>query len=194
MKLRVLVAYETRYGNSQRVAEALSRGLSTSVEIEVECHDIAEVDPGGLDSYDVLVLGGPTESHSASGPMKEFLAHLYESDLAGKRAVVFETRRDGPLTGSAAAYLAHHLAEQGMTVLRPTLTARVRPLTRPEYRHFGSESDPDWLHPTDPQAPAHILADQRGPDLLAPGTVAEFERTGAELARRLLTNPLPTPA
>jgi flavodoxin len=189
--VHVLVAYDTRYGNTQRLAEALARGFRSVPGVEVDCVNIAQVDPGDLDQYSVIGLGAPTESHSASAPMKAFLTQVgLVSNLRGMRAFAFETRVAGPLAGSAGGYIEHHLARFGVPPLRPYLSAIVRPMTRPEHRKFGDESDPEWMrHPGGADIGKPPLRPE-GPDLLAPGTEEEFARAGAELARTLVPVPV----
>src|SRR5579859_2947296 len=71
---RVLIVYGSRFGNTQRVAEALASGLRRVQGIEVECVSIERVPFERLGDYELVAVGGPTEVMSASASMKEFLA------------------------------------------------------------------------------------------------------------------------
>ena len=63
---QALVVYESMFGNTEQVAEAIGEGLRSKVEAEVVRVDRApEVLP---DSLDLLVVGGPTHAFSMSRP------------------------------------------------------------------------------------------------------------------------------
>ena len=58
--MKALVVYESMWGNTRAVAEAVADGLGARA---VEVHDAA---PGDVDGVDLLVVGGPTHAFSMS--------------------------------------------------------------------------------------------------------------------------------
>ena len=59
---RALVVYESMFGNTRRIAEAVADGLSTSATV-----DVVEVGASSsLDEVDLLVVGGPTHAFGLS--------------------------------------------------------------------------------------------------------------------------------
>jgi hypothetical protein len=60
--MRALVVYESMFGNTQKVAEAVTAGLRRSVETELVPVDRAPAPL--LEPLDLLVVGGPTHAFS----------------------------------------------------------------------------------------------------------------------------------
>jgi len=65
--MRVLVMYESMFGNSERVARAVADGLGAVAEVAVRDVTVSHAGdvPGGID---LLVVGGPTHALSLSRP------------------------------------------------------------------------------------------------------------------------------
>jgi flavodoxin len=131
-----LVVYESMYGNTREIAEAIAAGLGEGMDakaVPVHLADAAEVDAAEL-----LVVGGPTHVHGmasatsrkgtiqaaeedgveldASAHAKPTLrAWLADRSGDGRRAAAFDTRIDRSplLTGSAARGIAKRLRRRG---------------------------------------------------------------------------------
>src|SRR5688572_11175383 len=67
MNMKAVVVYESVFGNTQSVAEAISRGLGEQYEVSV--FEVSEADYSVLDSADLLVVGGPAHVWSMSRPL-----------------------------------------------------------------------------------------------------------------------------
>ena len=63
--MRVVIAYESMYGNTHSVAEAIASGFGNDHVVTVA--PINEVDPADLDA-DVLIIGAPTHAHGLPRP------------------------------------------------------------------------------------------------------------------------------
>ncbi|QHC69552.1 flavodoxin [Rathayibacter sp. VKM Ac-2801] len=139
--MRALVVYESPFGNTHCIAEAIGRGLADTVEVDVVGVHAAP----GLEGVDLLVVGGPTQVHTLSTPRAraetperaaDARRGLRLDDDAGGigirewldalppftgMAASFDTRTDIPriLSGAAAGHLDHRLAGHG---LRPVIT------------------------------------------------------------------------
>ncbi len=62
--MRALVVYESMFGNTRLIAEAVGEGLATLFPVEVvNVNRVAQEQPG---SVDLLVVGGPTHIHGMS--------------------------------------------------------------------------------------------------------------------------------
>jgi hypothetical protein len=133
--MRALVVYESMYGNTRRVAEAIAEGLRQHVEAEVVEVGLA---PTTLPAQvQLIVVGGPTHAHGVSKPSTranaaERVARPVVSTGQGVRewiaavepataiaAAAFDTRINGPtfITGSAAKGLEKDLAKRGFRPL-----------------------------------------------------------------------------
>ncbi|MGI9606143.1 MAG: flavodoxin family protein [Acidimicrobiales bacterium] len=64
--MKSLVIYESMYGNTRVVADAIAEGLSDAGPVEVG--SVAEFAPGDAAAFDLLVVGGPTHVHGMSRP------------------------------------------------------------------------------------------------------------------------------
>jgi len=125
--MKALVVYESMFGNSRSVAEAIAVGLGEYVEVQLVPVADAPADPGP--DVDLIVAGGPTHAFSMSRPstrqdavrrgavgvdtevgLREWLGHLPEGN--GARLVTFDTKiRHAP--GGAARRGAREAAAHG---------------------------------------------------------------------------------
>ncbi|MCU0308059.1 MAG: flavodoxin domain-containing protein [Thermoleophilia bacterium] len=138
--MRAVVVYESLYGNTHQVAEAVGEGLrSGGAEVLVLA---AQDAAGAIEEADLLVVGGPTHVHGLTSertlqaavdgagkhpddpapdvsgpPMKTWLEQLPHG--VGCRAAAFDTRMDKPrlITGSAAHGIAKRLRHHGYEVV-----------------------------------------------------------------------------
>lgn len=118
--MNALVLYDSKYGNTEKIAEAIA--LVLQEELATRLAAVGEVDcTGALPGIDLLVVGGPTQRHGMSPPLKEVVQCLEAHALAGVKAAAFDTRLHGAklLTGSAAARLEHHLRRLGAWLVVP---------------------------------------------------------------------------
>jgi flavodoxin len=110
--MNALVIFDTRFGNTERIARAIGEGLRPTAEVEVR--PFAEVDaiPAGLD---LLVIGGPTHAHGIDPALKSFLDGIPSGSVAGVAAAAFDTRYHVPtlISGSAARGIAKRLTHKG---------------------------------------------------------------------------------
>ena len=130
--MRALVVYESVYGNTRTVAEAIAEGLDSLGLVETKSvYDTADSDP---DEVDLLVVGGPTHMHGLTSSLSRRLAiqageedgveiepgarnqrglrqWLAERSGEGRKAAAFDTRldRSPALTGVAARGIARRL-------------------------------------------------------------------------------------
>ena len=59
--MRALVVYESMYGNTHVIAEAIARGLRPAYAVQVV--SVAEARYEQVGRYDLVVVGGPTHAH-----------------------------------------------------------------------------------------------------------------------------------
>ena len=124
---RSIVIYDSRFGNTKIIAEALERGLEES-EIETTCVDAKKVNVSLLKCYDLICIGAPTEEFTASVAIKQFLDKLQneQPDLQGKFGFAFDTRVAPGILGSAARPIERDLKKNlKMTVIAPHQTTIV---------------------------------------------------------------------
>jgi hypothetical protein len=137
--MKAVVVFESLYGNTHAVADAVAEGLRESADVDVVA--VADAGPQVVGGADLLVVGGPTHIHGLSSDLSRKGAaddarkkgHP-EPDVHGPalrswfdglekasdgRAAAFDTRAGGPklLTGSAARGISHRLHRHGYEVV-----------------------------------------------------------------------------
>jgi flavodoxin I len=88
--VKALVVYDSFFGNTEKVAQAIGAALSAQAEVQVvRVNQLAQEQLSGLD---ILVVGSPTRAFSASPDTKKFLARIPTGTLKGVRSAGFDTR------------------------------------------------------------------------------------------------------
>lgn len=134
--MTALVVYESIYGNTRAIAEAIAEGMRSVAEVEVKSvYETADADP---DEVDLLVVGGPTHMHGMTSSLSRRLAvqageedgveiepgardqrglrqWLAERAGGGRKAAAFDTRleRSPALTGAAGRGIHRRLHGAG---------------------------------------------------------------------------------
>jgi len=72
---KALVVYDSVYGNTEKAARALAKGLEDG-GVDVDCVRVDAVKFDELSGYDLLVVGSPVHAWSASKPIKAFSYRL----------------------------------------------------------------------------------------------------------------------
>ena len=88
---RVIVAYESKYGNTKLVAEKIVEGMKEIGKIEVLLSELKEVDLNKIPNYDVILIGSPNHFGGPTWGVKKFIDKLGKISLEGKSFAVFDT-------------------------------------------------------------------------------------------------------
>ncbi|NUT34378.1 MAG: flavodoxin family protein [Hamadaea sp.] len=133
--MSALVVYESMFGNTRAVAQAVADGLAAAGEVTI-C-EVSAAPPDLPETVDLLVLGGPTHAHGLSRPQsreaakKETPQHLVSNGIGIRewlaalpkpapsvRVAAFDTRFAKPrwITGSAAATITKLARRAGLSV------------------------------------------------------------------------------
>ncbi|HEX6074253.1 MAG TPA: flavodoxin domain-containing protein [Micromonosporaceae bacterium] len=140
--MRAVVAYESLFGNTRQVAEAIGDGLRTGCQVDVVPTD--KVSPEAAREADLLVVGGPTQAFRASSrktresairsEKPEATANATSAEFGAReligslppgegrrRAATFDTRMDKPriITGAASKSLGRLLERAGYRLVVP---------------------------------------------------------------------------
>ncbi len=139
--MRAVVVYESMYGNTHLVADAIGAGLRTAFDVSVV--PVSGVSPAVLADADLVVVGGPTHVHGMSraatrkaaveAANKPVSPLKVEPDALGPglrdwfgslghypgKAAAFDTRMHGPaaLTGRASKAVTRLLRAHGFDVV-----------------------------------------------------------------------------
>jgi flavorubredoxin len=122
---RGMVIFESRFGNTEKIAKCLAGGL-VRAGVETVCINASDVKMESLSDINMIAVGGPTQMFTASKPMKDFLLKLEEvRGLKGKFGFAFDTRFGNRLAGSAAKFIEKKLETIGMNIIKPRQSAIV---------------------------------------------------------------------
>jgi len=122
---KAIVIYDSRFGNTEKIAKALSEGMKKE-GIDIDCMKVDAVDPDKLVGYDILAFGAPTHALGISKPMKAFLKRLEKVNLKNKKAFAFDTKLKSRFAGSAAKGIEKQLKKLNMTIVKPYVSAIVK--------------------------------------------------------------------
>jgi flavodoxin len=89
--LKIIVIYESKYGNTKRVAELIIEGMNEINETEASLKEIKEVDLKTISDYDVIIIGSPNHMGGPTRGIKGFIDKLSKIKLEGKMFAVFDT-------------------------------------------------------------------------------------------------------
>lgn len=78
--MKTLVVYDSQYGNTEKVAKAISR----------EAKKVGEATLEDLEKADLIIVGSPTQGGMPTQAIREFLQEVPQ----GKKMAVFDTRMD----------------------------------------------------------------------------------------------------
>lgn len=138
--MNALVVYESLYGNTRQIADAIAEALRDTAHVVVV--EVGDASASVVDTADMLIVGGPTHVHGLTSTLSRRGAQrdaakqgLPEPDIAGpplrewfdriqplqqaRPAAAFDTRIGKPklLTGSAASAIARRLRRHGYHVV-----------------------------------------------------------------------------
>ena len=122
--MRACVIFDTRYGNTGKIARSFETGLKEA-GVEAVCVNARDAVGDSLRDYDLVCVGAPTEAFTVYKPMKEFLEKLKSIDLSGKCGFAFDTKLDSRFSGSAAKFIEKELSNKGLQIIAPRESAIV---------------------------------------------------------------------
>jgi Flavodoxin domain len=191
--MRIVVVYESSYGNTHLIADSISEGLRIGHRVQVEVVPVVHASRQLLDSADLVIIGGPTHVHGMSREQTRQAAAdaahkpgsrlSLDADAEGPglrawfgsigpvkmRAAAFDTRVDAPVvvTGRASKGISRQLRRHGFReIAQPTSFL----VTKENELAAGQQAAARrWG-----ERLAAILAGE----LQSPGTATELGRTG----------------
>jgi NAD(P)H dehydrogenase (quinone) len=118
----VLVTYYSRTGNTKKMAELITAGL-TAQGIKADLISVEQVQIDSLPSYDGFIVGSPNYFGTIAWPVKKFIDESvkYYKKLEGKAAAAFTSEGiiggggDTVLLDILKTFLIHGCVVQGLT-------------------------------------------------------------------------------
>lgn len=88
--MKSLVAYDSAYGNTANIAEAINLSLNKYGKSSVK--QVTAVNESDLKGVDMLVIGSPTQGGRPTKPTQQFIDELPEELLRQSGIAIFDTR------------------------------------------------------------------------------------------------------
>ena len=143
----MIVIYESKYGNTKRVAETIIEGINEIEKIEALLKEPKHMDPKEVLNYDLILIGSPTHWGGPTRGIKKFIDKLGKIELEGKTGAVFDTYL-GEDFNKAVRKMEKRINEKvpGLKLILPGLSIRVEgmrgPIVEgelPKCKEFGNE-------------------------------------------------------
>jgi len=148
MSARVIIVYESKYGNTKLVAETIAEGMREVEGVETVVSEVKEVDLKKIPDYDAILLGSPTHIGEPTRGIKKFIDKLGKLPLEGKFFAAFGTYLLGKSFEQATKKLEKRISEKvpGSKLAAPGLSIRVEgmkgPISEgelPKCKEFGNK-------------------------------------------------------
>ena len=129
---KVVVVYESKYGNTKLVAETIIEGMKEVSGIETVLSELKEVDLNQVREFDAILVGSPNHIGRATRSIKKFIDGLGNLNLEGKLAAVFDTYI-GKDFEKAVKKMEKQISEKvpGLKLAAPGLSIRVKGMKGP---------------------------------------------------------------
>ena len=92
---KVIVVYESKYGNTKQVAETIIEGINEIEKIEAVLKEPKHMEPTEVLDYGVILIGSPNHIGGPTRGIKKFIDKLGKIGLEGKVGAVFDTYMGG---------------------------------------------------------------------------------------------------
>ena len=128
---KVLLVYDTKYGNTKLVAEKIMEGMKEVEGIETGITDVEEVDLGKVADSDAILIGSPNHIGNVAHNIEKFIDRLGKLDLKAKWVAVFNTHMMND--ERVQAKMEKRIGEKvpGLKLITPGLSIKVNGIKGP---------------------------------------------------------------
>ena len=91
VNVKVLIVYDSKYGNTEKVAKCIEDGISSIEGNEVMVSNVKDVKLKKDDSYDLLLVGSPVHFGKHVGSIKKFINKLPKTQSKVNAYAIFDT-------------------------------------------------------------------------------------------------------
>ncbi len=129
---KVIVAYESKYGNTKLVAEKIIEGMKEVKGIKTALGELKEIDLNEIPDYDAILVGSPNHFGGPTRGVKKFIDKLGKLNLEGKMFAVFDTYIGGVFE-KAVKKMEKKIKEKapGLKQIAPRLSIKVQGMKGP---------------------------------------------------------------
>jgi len=88
--MKAVVVYDSYFGNTEKIAQAIGKAFGTAKTVNVVKVDLAKQEM--LEGIDVLIVGSPTRAFRPTSSIIKFLRKIPPRGLSGVKVATFDTR------------------------------------------------------------------------------------------------------
>lgn len=118
--MKIVVIYDSTYGNTEKIAKAIAETLSPSGNVDVM--RAAGANPEMIKGSNLIIIGAPTNGGRPTPAVQELLARMNVSLIQGVKVAAFDTRLTSKLVGIfgyAAGKIGDSLKKSGGNLVAP---------------------------------------------------------------------------
>lgn len=138
--MKAHIVFDSAYGNTRAVAEAIAQGLRP---VRAAAVSVTDFNPGNLSVGDLLIVGSPINGWRPTPKITELLGQLGNGKLQGIKAAAFDTRVRFFIHGDAAKKITKLLKEGGANIISAPAAFYVQGTEGP-LRDGELEKAADW--------------------------------------------------
>jgi flavodoxin len=129
---RAAIVYESKFGNTARVGEAIAAALKTTGISDVYYGPVESADVNKLATYDAILIGSPNHIGGPTRRVRKLIRSLADFDLTGRKVAFFDTYIGGDF-GKAVGKMHNEFKarNQSAVIVAPGLSLRVEGMKGP---------------------------------------------------------------
>ena len=89
--MKVLIVFDTKHGNTQKVAELIADGINSIEGNETEVVNVNDFDLNEGKTYDLLIIGSPNHVGSHVKSIKKLIKNLSSANVKASSFAAFDT-------------------------------------------------------------------------------------------------------
>ena len=130
--VKVMVVYESKYGNTKLVAEKIIEGMAETEGIETVLSEVKKVDLDDMADYDAILIGSPNHIGRPTRGITKFIDRVGKLGLKEKSAAVFDTCLRSDFE-KAVKKMEKRISEKapGLKIIAPGLSIKVQGIKGP---------------------------------------------------------------
>jgi flavodoxin len=113
--MKTLVVYDSNFGNTKKIAEAIAETL------KARAISVKEITIDSIKGIELLIVGSPINAWRPTTKIKDFLDAITPGKLSGIKAAAFDTRVKIFISGNAAKKISKALGEKGAAIISDSI-------------------------------------------------------------------------
>jgi len=129
---KVIIVYDSKYGNTKHVAETIMEGMKEAQGVEIRLSEVKDVSVEEAQGFDAILIGSPNHMGGPTGGVKSFIDKLGRLNPQGEIFAVFDTYLGNDFE-KATGKMEKRVREKapGLKQAAPGLSVRVKGMRGP---------------------------------------------------------------